>query len=190
MSWVRDWRLAVNVLLSGAALLGVACLIAMVFLPLCGLKPLVVRSGSMAPAIDTGAMAWVRDVDATEVRVNDVVVVQREHTRVMHRVIDIEETAGAARKLQLRGDANSFPDAGPDEVLTVERVAFHVPWIGRAVVAATNPPGSLVLGAYLAGCVWLILRPRSSQRAGVGGAHRDSRGLEPGDDHAGAREPD
>ena len=80
-------RLGDRVLTVGA-LLGLAALLSASLGAALGVRPFFFRSGSMAPAIDTGSMALARNVPAGDLRVGDVVsVASASGTRVSPLVL-------------------------------------------------------------------------------------------------------
>lgn len=149
---------ALDLLLSGGAALGVLCLLAAVACVLLGVRPMVVTTGSMSPAIPAGSLALGHDTAARDVEVGDVVSVPRaDGTRVMHRVVGTDPSDGRVA-LTLRGDANSRPD---DETYLVERVLlvrFDVPGLGYPVHGLSTPWGMLGLGAMSSGLVLFAFR--------------------------------
>ncbi|MFI5428341.1 S24/S26 family peptidase [Aeromicrobium sp. UC242_57] len=82
-------RLVREVFLTVAAVLGVVCIVATLAGLVLDVRPLVFRSGSMAPAIDTGALAVARTVDAKDLVPGDIVsVTTRSGERVTHRLVE------------------------------------------------------------------------------------------------------
>ncbi|GAA1728655.1 signal peptidase I [Aeromicrobium alkaliterrae] len=149
-----------EVFLTSGAVLGVLCILATVAGVAFGLVPLVFRSGSMSPAIQTGDLAISRTVPASEVERGDVVsVIASTGSRVTHRVVNVAEN-GEQRQLTLKGDDNADPDAEVYTVTSVERVWFSIPKAGYVVDAATSPAGIFVLGLYVAGMLVLVFRRR------------------------------
>ena len=133
-----------------------------------GLTPLVVVSGSMAPAIDTGALAVARTVSAAEVSEGDVVSVHTDGgIRVTHRVVEASAVGDGTASLVLRGDANAAPDPQVYTVAEVERVWFHVPHLGRVVSAASGPGGTLLAVGFVLVAVGTAALPRGGARRGV-----------------------
>ncbi|MDP1982511.1 MAG: signal peptidase I, partial [Sulfuritalea sp.] len=127
-----------------------------------GVRPLIVRSGSMEPSISTGALALAQERPASRVQVGDVVSVPTEAgVRVTHRVVAVDRD-GRGVKLTLQGDANDVPDAEPYLVTTVDRVVADVPLAGYVVAWGAGPVGRFLLGAFM-GVVLLL---------GVGGRNR------------------
>ena len=64
-------ELALNV----GAVAGTVCILATLASVFFGITPLVLRSGSMAPQISTGALALARTVPAADLRFGDIVSV-------------------------------------------------------------------------------------------------------------------
>lgn len=163
MSGVRA-RVRGAVLTLGAVL-GAGCLVAAVAGVALDARPLVVRSGSMAPTMEAGALAWVHEVDAGELRIGDAVAVHTASgSLVTHRIVDLTvDPAGAT--LRLQGDANPTPDPEPYRVSTAERVVLVVPWLGHVVSWLSGPAGRALLLLYTAYLlVELFRRPADAAR--------------------------
>lgn len=137
------------------AVLGVICLLAALASAVFDVKPLIFRSGSMAPSIETGALGLAREVGAEEVEVGDIVsVVNAESVRVTHRVIEVEDAAEGV-VLHLQGDANTTRDAETYPVSSVDRVFASVPYAGYAVAWVSGPVG-IFAGGVLVGVLLLV----------------------------------
>jgi signal peptidase I len=137
-----------------------------------GMRPLVVRSGSMEPTIRTGSMVLVKRLEAADIKVGDVLTVERpDHTRVTHRVVAIEHN-GVTALLTLKGDANEDPDPVPIPVQYAHRVVAQVPVIGRAMAWLATAPGGFFLGCVstLAARHMLRLRRSEARRRSVDGS--------------------
>lgn len=149
-------RLALNL----AAVAGTLAVLLAVLTVVLDLRLLTFRSGSMSPAIDTGALAVARPVPAGELRVGDVVSVRTDTgSRVTHRIVAVDHE-GARARLVLRGDGNRVADAQPYQVAKADRVWFAVPLLGYAAAALASPIGLFLLGLYAAFlCVLLLRRP-------------------------------
>ncbi|QRY62024.1 signal peptidase I [Gordonia sp. PDNC005] len=156
-------ELALNV----GAVLGLVCIVVAIASMLFGITPLVFRSGSMSPDIPTGSLALARTVDATDLRVGDVVSVDNEvGTRITHRVVDIENAGGGSVSLTLKGDANRVPDPSPYQVTEADRVIGSVPVLGYAA-AWLSSKTAIFIGGVVAGVLLMlafgpIRRPRDS----------------------------
>ena len=125
--------------LSLLAGLGVLALVLSAGAALADVRPLVVRSGSMAPALPVGSLALARPAEASQVRLGETVSwVNADGTRVTHRVV-ASEGHGPDRRLVTRGDANRATDRGAIGG-EVDRVVASVPALGGwlAVMGSTT----------------------------------------------------
>lgn len=162
-----------SALLTLAAVLGVTCILSVAAGLLLDIRPLVVKSGSMSPTIETGALAWTRQVPASDLSVGDVVMVENaEGNRVTHRIVSLEDH-GASAVLELQGDANPVPDVERYPVSDAYRVFADVPYGGRVVAWLSGPYGLFLLGMYAMALLVVVLRrrdgdepPRTGRRAG------------------------
>ena len=154
-SMPRGW---VDHLLTVAALLGLLMTGVTVFAAQTGLRPLVVRSGSMEPTIKTGSMVLVRNIPASQIRVGDVVAVERpDHTRVTHRVVSVTHN-GITASLVLKGDANHDNDPEPVVVSHAGRFVMTAPMLGRVGGFLSSARGGFVLGWFVAAVMLAALR--------------------------------
>jgi signal peptidase I len=153
---------ALDHLLTVAALIGVVMVGVTVFAAQTGLRPLVVRSGSMEPTIPTGGMVLVRTVPAADIHVGDVVAVDRpDRTRVTHRVMKVTHR-GATAELVLKGDANTDPDPVPVVVTSGGKLVYTTPWLGRVGSFLSSARGGFVLGWVVAAVMLSVLRRKST----------------------------
>ncbi|GAA2026205.1 signal peptidase I [Pseudokineococcus marinus] len=149
--------------LTTGAVLGCACLALVLLGAVLDATLVVFKTGSMSPTMPTGALAVVRQVDALDVGVGDVVTVTREgRLPITHRVVqaDPDPAVPGGARLVLRGDANSSVDPTPYDVTRVGRVVWALPHLGTWVENAQRPA---VLGAATAtvtGLVVLAVWPR------------------------------
>lgn len=156
----RTAALLGEIALTVAAVLGLAMAGVTVVAARTGVRPLVVRSGSMEPTIPTGSMVLVQRVAAAEIAVGDVVAVERpDHTRVTHRVVDLERH-GETAELTLKGDANEDVDPAPVNVVEADRLIRQVPEVGRFAAWLATAPGGFVIGCLLTAVTMLALRRR------------------------------
>ena len=150
-----------EIVLTVAAVLGLAMAGVTVVAARTGVRPLVVRSGSMEPTIATGSMVLVQRVAAGEIAVGDVVAVERpDHTRVTHRVVDLERH-GETAELTLKGDANEDVDPVPVNVVEADRLIRQVPEVGRFAAWLATAPGGFVIGCLVTAVTMLALRRRA-----------------------------
>lgn len=139
----------IAVLLAFGALLGAS------YVGVGGVSVKIVQSGSMEPAIKTGAI--VVTAPANDYKVGDVITFvfsQRDRVPTTHRIIDERIVSGEPR-YTTKGDAND--DQDPQEVLerNIEgKVLLSAPYLGFLLDFARKPLGfSLLIGipaAYIA----------------------------------------
>jgi len=155
-------RLA-DLALTLAAVLGLVVLGITVSAHVTGLRPLVVKSGSMEPTIPTGGMVLARTIQAADIAVGDIVAVDRpDNTRVTHRVVEVRPR-GATAELVLKGDANDDVDPAPLTVSQVGQVVLTVPSIGRVSAFFASAEGGFVLGCLATSIAFPVLRRREQQ---------------------------
>jgi signal peptidase I len=134
-SWVAI-GFVLTVLLAAAAPLAV------------GDRSFVVKSGSMAPAIETGDVVVVDPVSPGSVEVGEIVTFDNPDGsgRLMsHRVRAIEETPEDVR-FTTQGDANTADERWTiAEDGTLGRVLYRVPKLGFAVNVIQSTPGKIGL---------------------------------------------
>ena len=111
-----------------------------------GIRMLVVKSGSMEPAIKTGSL--VIDKELSNYSINDIVTYKnRENPNetTTHRIVD-EEIQGNIKLFTTQGDANGSPDS---EKVTQDRilgkVIIDIPILGYIVAFARTWPGVIIL---------------------------------------------
>lgn len=159
----RAKEIALNI----GAIAGVICIVATAVALVFGIKPLVFRSGSMAPQISTGSLAFARTVPATDVAVGDVISVHNaQGTRVSHRVIDVQPAGDGAVNAILQGDANNVADREPYTITEADRVFFHVGGLGYAVAWLSSPLATF-LGGGLVGAVLVLAFGQTAGRRAV-----------------------
>ena len=149
----RTWRgLAVKVIsplvLAAASVIVLGLLAITVgprFLPY---QALVVRSGSMSPAIPTGSVVFYHQVAADQVKVGQVIVFNRPgdaSERVTHRVFKISN-GPTGRYFVTKGDANGAPDDWQVPAVGKGWVAsFHVPYVGYVLADLQSTTARLLL---------------------------------------------
>jgi signal peptidase I len=115
----------------GLALLGAGCLALTAAGLAVGARPLIVRTGSMAPQMPVGTVVLVQPQPARSARPGEVVaVVRADGRRILHRVRHVRRAGGGARTIVLRGDRNRAADP-PVTVTRIERPLLVVPAVGR-----------------------------------------------------------
>lgn len=113
--------------------------------PVLGNKTLIVRSGSMSPAIGVGDLVVARPFAGSYER-GDVIAfrsVGNSTIMVTHRIVDVVDESGGVAYIT-KGDANDAPDTGAvtaDRV--VGRVVVTVPYVGKALAFGKTREGFL-----------------------------------------------
>ncbi|MGH2756068.1 MAG: signal peptidase I [Actinomycetota bacterium] len=112
---------------------------------LVGGKALIVRSGSMEPAVAVGDVIVTRAVRPTQIRVGDVITFSdptRSGELVTHRTRSITEQ-GSRIAFVTQGDANGGAERWTiHRTGTVGLLLFRVPKVGYAVSWAAEPRNS------------------------------------------------
>ncbi len=138
---------AIIALLSAAAVVLTVALGAQ----LVGYRSLIVRGSSMGSAVPVGSLAFAELLDRGAVSDGDVILVRYNAATqpFIHRVMSHEEQ-GERIVVHTQGDANDVADPQPfilpNQVL---RVAFNIPWLGRAVELCTSRLALVVLVAFV-----------------------------------------
>lgn len=149
------------------AAFGAVVLLARIAGALLGLELVTFATGSMTPAFPQGAVAIAQRTPLDQVRVGDVVTIDRSgQLPITHRVIAVR-TDGARAELRLRGDANRHADPVPYVVDHLSRIVVPLPAWLRLLRFTTLPAvaaGGILLAALAV--VW-ALWPRGRTAAGV-----------------------
>jgi signal peptidase len=144
-------------LLNLAAAGGVVCIIAVIAAFAFNITLIMFKTGSMSPTIPAGSLAVVRQIPASEIRVGDVVTVDRAgKPPITHRVRAISSVSsigGELRSITMRGDANTSDDPQSYSVGHVRIVLLSVPGLAYAVVAVSHP---LALAGITLGAAALV----------------------------------
>lgn len=164
-----------EIVLTVGAVLGALCFAAGIATVAFGVTPLIVESGSMSPAIRTGALAIARDVPATQLKVGDIIRVKTgPQTSVTHRIVAITHRPKSAT-VRLKGDANKVADA---EIYTLDHagiILFSIPFAGRVVAMASGPLGLFLLGGYVAFVAMILIDDRRQRGPRPPGGRRKAR---------------
>lgn len=99
-------------------------------------RPTIIISGSMRPAIEVGDVAIVGKINPQILKVGDVIQFQTEERQIptLHRIIEIQEKEGKKTTFITRGDANSATDDPVQLQQVVGKVIFKVPRAGWATI--------------------------------------------------------
>ena len=104
------------------------------------------RSGSMAPQLNTGDMVVTRPVLPEAVKVGDIIIfrsVDKRDNMISHRVVSIERSSPFSFKTKGDANENADPFVVPDENL-VGKLAFHAPVLGYGVLFLQTKSGLMV----------------------------------------------
>lgn len=149
-----------EVALTVLALGGVVCIVLTVLAFTVGFSLIMFKTGSMSPTIPAGSVALVQRIPASEIRIGDVVTVDRaDALPVTHRVTGVtasDDGAGSGdpeRVITLRGDANEEDDPAPYTVSEVRILRGSVPHLAAVVVWFGHP---FVLGGITIGAALLV----------------------------------
>ncbi len=165
-----------DVLLWIASVAGALCIAVVLAATVFHVTLIMFKTGSMEPTIPTGSLAVVHRIPASEIRVGDIVTVDRAgELPVTHRVTSISDAGAGSpevRSITLRGDANPTEDAAPYLVEDVRVVWAWLPGWAQVVVWFSNP---LVLGLLTVGATGLVtwaFWPREERSSRDGGSPR------------------
>lgn len=161
----RAARLTGTLVLGGWVLIALAVVLFSFGPRAVGHQVLIVRSGSMEPAIMTGSVVVVQPVPPSALDVGDVITFEPADGTgkvVTHRIVEIVEE-GASPTFRTKGDANNALDAFPVRyVNTGWRVIGSVPYAGYLFNALSRPEArailvgvpALLLGASFLRDIW------------------------------------
>ena len=155
--WIRR-LLDVALLLLVVSFLGLV--LAVDLGPGLGHELVVIRGGSMEPAIHLGSVTEVSQARPADLRPGDVVMLKETNgVLVSHRITRIVEQPDGLY-IETKGDANASPDPVLVPVaLVVGRVDLAIPGLGYLLYLLTIPIGLLsVLGLALTlfSSIWLL----------------------------------
>lgn len=135
---------AIDIGLTLAAAGGVVCVVLVVAASMFHITLIMFSTGSMSPTIPTGSLAVVREIVANEIRVGDVITVDRDASLpITHRVTSVSPLGNGSVSLTMKGDANEEPDPAPYVIDRARIVIASVPQLAYVVVAISHP---LVMG--------------------------------------------
>lgn len=125
---------------------------------ICGIKPMIVLSGSMETEIYTGDVAFVKNVDTKTLKKEDIIAFRNEENKVTtHRIVEIIEKEGQTY-FRTKGDNNNAEDANLVKESDVEGIYFaRVAGLGNFLMFMQEPVGLVValLGVLVVGLVIL-----------------------------------
>jgi signal peptidase I len=164
-------------LIAFAGILGVIAILVTVA-PFFGWTVVRLATGSMAPTFPTDSLLVTHQVSATDVRIGDVVMVQRPgELPITHRVVAMQPEGGGLERLTLKGDANKTEDATPYLVRDVGLVTTGVPWGGQVFDDLHSRVGMAALTVFAALVVLWAWWPQAPQRRAHAGAREHGSGV-------------
>lgn len=127
----RERRVRGESSIAGGTVAGIVVLALLWFsLGLLPFYPATVAGGSMSPALHLGDMVIASKATPDTIEEGDIIEFRQGEMRVIHRVIDIEES-GDSKQFITKGDANDNPDIDPVSLEQVKgKVMFAVPKLG------------------------------------------------------------
>jgi len=151
----RAGRAAREIILSVLALGGVACIVLVILAFTGGYSLIMFKTGSMSPTIPAGSVALVQEVPATDLKVGDVVTIDRpDALPITHRITNVSDGPSIEeRTITMRGDANEAEDPLPYTVSDARIVRGSVPHLANVIVWFGNP---FVLGGITVGAAVLV----------------------------------
>lgn len=153
--------------------LSIALSLAVALPSVLGVKPYVVLTGSMVPAIPVGSLVYTEDVLPDDIQEGEVITFFESQKAfngseggsvvVTHRVVENDVEASA---LITKGDANDEADLFPIPYENViGKVVFHLPFLGRVALMLDSISGKAALFAFIAGSLILCLVSNRISRA-------------------------
>ena len=137
-----------------------------------GVKPAVVLSGSMDPAIQVGDLIFVNDCDPASLKEGDVVCYLSSGKAITHRIVSIAEGDDGQPRLVTKGDANNAEDrlAVSFDQVQGQWSGARVPGLGNAILFMQTPAGMILfivcpLALFFAWDVWRRRRMDKAEAA-------------------------
>ena len=127
-----------------------------------GIKPFVVVTGSMEPAIYGGDLVITKTVDPAKLKAGDVISFKNGNSVITHRIIELAEKEGTPAFIT-RGDANNTKDEDLISHSQVEGIyLFRIGKLGNLAMFMQTPAGMLIfVGIPLCGfIIYDIIRRR------------------------------
>ena len=132
-----------------------------------GYKPMIVLSGSMETSIHTGDLVFVKMVDTTTLKKNDVIAFRNEaDTVTTHRIVDIVFEDGK-QFFQTKGDANNANDKNLVAMEDIEGLYVgRIAGAGNFLMFMQKPIGLFIvlLVILVIGLLWLYIVSRKDDK--------------------------
>lgn len=125
-----------------------------------GIKPMIVLSGSMETEIYTGDVAFVKIVDTSTLKEQDIIAFRNEEDKVTtHRIVEIVEQNGE-KFFRTKGDNNNTEDVNLVATSDVEGIYFaRIAGLGNFLMFMQEPTSLILvlLGILVVGMIVLRL---------------------------------
>jgi len=109
-----------------------------------GIKPFVVVTGSMEPAIYGGDLVITKTVDPSKLKPNDIISFKDGNSVITHRIKELTEKDGEPAFIT-QGDANNAADENPVAYSQVEGIhLFKIGRLGNLAMFMQTPAGMLI----------------------------------------------
>lgn len=109
-----------------------------------GMSPVIVLSGSMSPTFETGALIFIKDIDASTLQEGDVICFLSSGTAITHRIVAVN-TDGESLTFTTQGDANNSVDRAVVTADQIEGLYFgHIAGLGNFALFMQTTTGMLV----------------------------------------------
>ena len=107
-------------------------------------KPFIVLSDSMLPAIKSGDLVLVRQVNTSELAKGDIIAYKEGDSVITHRIVRIDEVTGGMQYIT-KGDSNNAEDTTPVTADMVEGTyLLHIHNLGNVALFMQEPLGIML----------------------------------------------
>ena len=111
-----------------------------------GWKPFIVLSGSMETQIMTGDIVVVKEIDAKELKENDIVAFKdTDNIVITHRIIETIKDENGNTEYKTKGDNNNDEDNGyvkPEQIEGIYK--FRIGKLGNLALFVQTPVGMII----------------------------------------------
>ncbi len=124
---------------------------------LLGVQMFTVLSGSMEPEYPTASLIFVKEVEASELEIGDVITFRLgENTTATHRIVEVIEDSDKIM-FRTKGDANDIEDASPVASTSVIGTPFFtIPEAGHIANYVQTPSGKKSVAAIGAALILFV----------------------------------
>ena len=109
-----------------------------------GIKPFVVITGSMEPAVYGGDLVITKAIDPSKLKADDIISFKNGNSVITHRIVELTEKEGAPAFIT-QGDANNARDGDTVTYSQVEGIyLFKIDGLGNLAMFMQTPVGMLI----------------------------------------------